>query len=226
MALMQEKGPYTYGGRTFSTLGALKKYIQGVLDYDNRVVGREFFDDVLADVVVERHYRWHLRGVRPTSFKFMRNSGDDNRQWGDSLAGFFAEWGWCRFSYKKALKKQQPTLESEFPRLCRERWSARWRDSIMAGGQLCEHEGCNLLATDVDHVSPQHREIVAAAWAHVVPADREAWWRALVGRTPSEPHFVLPEGHPATAEYDKLTAEGTYQRLCKEHHRLATSERR
>jgi hypothetical protein len=204
----------------------VKKHIQKALDYENRAVGHEFFDDVLADVVVERHYRWRSRGVRPTSFQLMPNEEGDNRTWGSSLAGFFGEWGWCRFSYKKALRRKQPTLESEFPRLCRERWSSRWRGAIMGGGKTCEHGSCQLLATDVDHVDPQHKDIVAAAWALVPEGDRRTWWQLLVEEKPGADHFVLPEGHPATVEYDRLTALGTYLCLCAGHHRLTTSERR
>jgi len=162
---MQTKPPYHYGGQTFQNLGEIKDHVKRFLDYYNRVVSREKFDAVLADVVVDRHYIWRRKGIRPTSFMFMPNETGDGRLWPDSLAGYFgSEYGWQRFSYHKALRSKDPTMEQEFTRLCRERWGRVWRPQIFKR-RVCEVPGCCEQATEVDHEAPKHKEIVEACWA-------------------------------------------------------------
>lgn len=224
---MQGKKPYVYGGRSFSSLKELGEYLKRVINFGHRVVGARFFDDVLADVVVDRHYRWRHRGVRPTSFCFIENDVDDGRTWCDSLAGEFPGWGWQRFSYRKCLHTRDPTMEQEFTRMCRERWVCTWRPHLRERlGHQCAFPGCRGRATDVDHVSPQHDEIVARCWAILPAHEREAWWHVLLYEDCSERHLVLMDGHPVTEEYDRVTRAGTYQALCKDHHYATTSSRK
>ena len=223
---MQDTRPYTYGGRSFPSLKALEAYLKPVINFKNRIHGVPFFDDVLADVVVDRHYRWRLRGVRPVSFRFIPNTTGDGRTWNDSLTGDFPGWGWQRFSYRKCLRTKDPTMEDEFERMCRDRWTSRWRTPLLKRiGPLCAFPDCGGLATDIDHVSMQHREIVSKCWLMLQEAEREAWWNTILYEEHDGQHFVLPEGHPVTEEYDRLTQAGTYQALCKVHHYAVTSSR-
>lgn len=222
--MMQIKPPYLYGGVNFLTLGAVKTHIQGVIDYKHRVVDREFFDDVLADIVVGRHYRWRHKKVRPTSFKFMASTQGDGRTWSDSLAGFFPGYGWRRFSYQTALRTKPVTLESEFSRLCRERWARLWRAQFIRYDTKCAIATCDLQAVDVDHIHPQHREIVRQCWALVDSTTATKWWGLILD--PGDEHFTLPDGHPVAVLYDSLTASGTYQAVCKLHHRKVTAARK
>lgn len=223
---MQNQRPYVYGGRSFPSLRAIEQYLKPVIGFKQRILDARFFDDVLADVVVDRHYRWRQRGVRPVSFSFLENAAGDGRTWSDSLAGDFPGWGWQRFSYRKCLHTKDPTMEQEFERMCRERWSSRWRTPLLLRlGGRCAFPACEEAATDVDHVSMQHSEIVSRCWSILPEHEREAWWNALVHEDCTEHHFVLIEGHPVTEEYDRLTRAGTYQPLCKLHHYRTTSSR-
>ena len=226
---MQIKPPYRYGGIDYPTLGAIKTHIQGVIGYKNRVVEREFFDDVLADVVLDRHYRWIHKKIRPTSFKFMVSTQGDGRTWSDSLAGFFPGYGWQRFSYRTALRAKPVTLESEFSRLCRERWARLWRARLWRAqfiryDTMCAIGTCNLRAVDIDHIHPQHREIVRQCWALVDSTTATQWWERILD--PGDEHFTLPDGHPVTMLYDNLTRCGTYQVVCRLHHRKITAARK
>ena len=220
---MQQTPDLEYGGKKFRTLTALKKHIKEVVDFANRPPEQEFVSDVLSDVVLDRHYRWSHRGVRPTSFKFIMNSPDDGRIWPYSLAGFFPGWGWCRFSYNKCCRAKKPTMETEFNRLCRERFRGHWREQIMGHRWKCEK--CPRRATDVDHVNPQHAEIVKACWDLLDEETTNTWWEIMIGE-PTIDHFTLPEGHPVTELYDQATRDGEYQILCKKHHKEATKQRK
>lgn len=222
---MQNKPPYLYGGQSFRSLKAIESHIKTAIDYYNRVLGREFFDEVLADVVSDRHYIWRHRGVRPTSFRFQENEDGDGRGWDDSLSGNFGpEFGWHRFSYRKALRGADPDMESEFKRLCRERWMYTWRARLFSHGP-CAFPGCLSAAVDVDHINPQQKEIVSTCWQMMSEQDKQEWWACLVGGK-MKYHFGMPEGHPVTEKYDQLTSTGTYQLLCKEHHKEETSSRK
>jgi len=221
---MQTKAPFHYGGRTFRSLAEIKRHVQAAIDYNNRVIDREFFDPVLADLVVDRHYRWMHFGIRPTIFKFMANRVDDSRLWGDSLAGYFPGRGWNRFSYQKALRTQPVTLESEFKRLCRERWKLLWQPRYIFPCMKCSVPGCDWFAEDVDHIQPQHEDIVKACWALVDEATATGWWRLLMEQ-PEDSHFILPNDHPVSRLYDDMTRNGTFQAVCKEHHREAAKTR-
>ena len=214
---------YHYGGIDFLTLGAIKTHIQGVIDYKNRVIEREFFDDVLADVVVDRHYRWSHKKIRPTSFKFMASTQGDGRTWSDSLAGFFPGYGWRRFSYRKALRKKPVTLETEFPRLLRERWVRKFRDHHIHGAMRCAL--CIAPPTDVDHIEPQHSQLVTLVWALVDSETEKKWWNQICQQS-GENHFVLPDDHSAIQKYDQWSQEGKYQALCKACHRKVTTKRK
>lgn len=205
-------------------MAGIKRHIQDVIDYDNRVIGREFFDAVLADMILDRHYVWRHRGIRPTTFAFIANKPGDGRAWKDSLAAHFGPiWGWQRISYRRALRKTELTLEIDFTRLCRERWQTVWRPQVFHAG-TCDHAGCALPAEDVDHVVPAHAEIVRACWPKVSVAERVSWWAAICHKT-QPGHFVLPEGCEAVLHYDAMTAGGMFSSLCKEHHWTVTFRR-
>jgi len=123
-----QKRPYRYGGLDFATLGKLKAHISEVIAHATRPVGQVFACEVLSEVVVDRHYRWRHRGVRPDLFQFMRNEAGDGRHWDRSLSGHFGpDWGWCRFSYVKCMRATPYTMKDHFKKLCLERWSAVWR---------------------------------------------------------------------------------------------------
>lgn len=220
------KAPYVYGGILFKTQKELTNHIQKAIDYYNRVPEREFFDPVLADVVQARHYIWRHTGVRPTKFKYTVNDADSGRPSEDSLSGYFGpDWGWHRFSYKKAVSNQDPDMRSEFTRLCRERWKLVWRNRLMTH-LICEFPGCTTPAQDVDHVSMSHADITEAAWFLMTEGDKQTWWDHIVHKKVTEPYFQMPTEHVVTAEYDRLTLAGTYQCLCKSHHRGESRDRK
>jgi hypothetical protein len=211
---------FSYGGESFRTKTELRKRIEKAIHYKERVVGREFFDAVLADLFADRHYRW--KGHTPTKFAYLRNEEGDGRNWSDSLAAFIPGHGWHRFS-KANLLADEVNIDTKFPKLCRERFTRVWRPKLFREGP-CSVPGCPLAATDVDHVSPQHKEIVVACLRLVTDADRATWWEIIMSGDGTT-HFTLPEGHPVTIEYDRLTVEGTYQMLCEHHHAKITGKR-
>lgn len=221
---VKQKKPFTYGGHVFRTLEDLRQHLSRVVAYDARLPDAPFYDEILADVVMDRHYIWSQQSERPTAFCFLSNAAGDGRGWATSLAGHFGErLGWQRFSYQKCCEAKEYTMEDEFIRLCRERWSSTWRPLFTRS--TCEYPGCGDLAEDVDHVHPQHREIVEACWTLLSAQDREAWWRKAIDRSTGE-HFALPYDHPVTRTYDEMSKHATYQNICKAHHRAETRARR
>lgn len=211
----------TYAGHTFKNKTALHEHLCKAIGYKTRVLGREFFDEVLAAVFTERSYRF--RGLRPTAFAYVPNEPGGDRPYGDSLAANVPGFGWCRFSTGTLLRDGAISFDSKFASYCRERFVKVWRPRLFAPGP-CVVPGCGEPGTDVDHIAPQHREIVTACLPLVTDDLRDAW-TVWVEEKHTGRHFVLPEGHPATVEYDRLTQSGSYQRLCGPHHDKITGHR-
>ena len=199
-------------GRVFPTRKALIEHIQKVLDYKNRRAGESFYDEVLAHLVHDRHYR--LQGNMPEAFAFIPNQPGDGRASRTSLAAWMGG-EWRRFSYRRCFSDDP--FADKFSQACRERFTSRWRSEFLE--PLCS---CGAATTDVDHVRPQHRDVVAQCVAALTPADREAMWLRMLD---GSQHFRLLEGEFVAVLYDALTRFGTFQSLCKACHHEATSRR-
>jgi len=78
----------------------------------------------------------------------------------------------------------------------------------------------------VDHIDPQHKAIVEACWPLVDSEAQVVWWRVMLDGDGDTHHFRIPDDHPAAVEYDRLTQGGTFQSLCKKHHRGETRDRK
>lgn len=212
---MQTSPPYVYAGESFASLHLLQQRISVAIDYKHRVVEREFFDPVLAAAVHERHHRLSLLPP-PTSFKYMRNTKQNGRAWGDSLSALVPGKGWMRFSTKQVYRNAPWSFEREFTRICRDRWRRVHRPQLFKS-MLCVVWGCEAAAVDVDHVDPTHMKIVIAVRA-LLDAKEAVEWATEVKYQGTGRHFTLPEGHKVTMAYDTMTRGGVYQMLCKEHH--------
>ena len=203
----------TFGGQTFKNKTELRAYISKAINYKGRVIGKPFTDEVLADLFYQQHHRW--RGHRPEYFVYIQNEEGDGRTWGDSLAAYLPGEGDCRFK-SSGLLCSRVDIETKFPGYCRERFTRVWRDRLFLRAGTCNHPDCTARATDVDHIKPQHIEIVNACWVLLSDQDKQAWWKKITEGDGE--HFQLPEGHPVTQEYDRLTEAGSYQVLCGYHH--------
>lgn len=213
---------YSYGGIEFNTKKALKTHIQKAIDYNHRVVGRQFFDDVLADLFMDRHGTYW--GNRPTAFAYIPNPPGGGRTYPDSLAAMLNGIGWCRFSYMTLVDGK--SFYKKFNTFFRERFARTIRPKIFVHGAKCAIPGCEAAGCDLDHITPQHRDIVSVCIPLISPKLISEWedWEARKGGDEDQ-HFVLPDDDPSTIEYDRLSGAATYQQLCERHHEQVTSER-
>lgn len=210
----------TFGGQTFKNKTALKAHISKAINYKGRVIGRPFYDAVLADLFTRCHPR--LQGHHPEYFLYVLNEVGDGRTSKDSLAAHIPGKGIRRFSTHTLLNPSK-TLKDRFPVCCREHFARVWRQRLFMPGR-CAHPGCLAEATDVDHIAPQHKEIVDTCWRLVTESDKKVWWKQLM-EGDGYVHFQIPTGHPAMVEYDRLTETGTYQMLCRHHHARLSGKR-
>jgi len=211
---------YCYAGRIFFTKAALLAHFRVAIDHEVRGNSRPFFDAVLADCFADRHPSF--RGLRPTEFAYVPRAAGDHRPFTHALAALVPRHGWQRFS-ARGLLDTAVTFEAAFPKLCRERFTVVWRSRLFRPGP-CAYPNCAHPAVDLDHVCPQHKEIVLACLPLVDASLREAWAKHRVDAKRRLP-FQLPARHPASVEYDRLTQNATYQALCKQHHRKTTGTR-
>jgi hypothetical protein len=208
-------GPYTLAGRTFKGREALRGHLRRAVAY-GRPVNEEFWDDVLS-AVIQQHPRYRGFGV-PTSFAFRDNGSDPIRKWKTSLSALYAKSGWRRVSYNRAIEAYhgQLTFDRVFEQMCRERWQRLWRDRLFLRTR-CQGDGCRRWATDVDHCTRKHKDIVLESIALITEEERTRfmeWYFSPERRS----HARISDGHASMVRYDALTEDTGYQMLCKRCH--------
>lgn len=174
-----------------------------------------FDDDVISDLIAEKHYYCSVHSLRPSRFRMSYRPGG-----GYDFYGEFVPYGWHKVSWSQCLepRDQNDWIESAL-RLA----SSRFLSARKVAFPTCER--CGMLAsTEVDHVSPEFREIAREAIQQMTEAEFDAafrgfnWW--------SHEPFFLPTDNSALVYTLQAHQHAKLQAVCKDCHLKNAAERK
>ncbi|MEX5540328.1 hypothetical protein [Pseudomonas poae] len=174
-----------------------------------------FQDDLISDLIAEKHYYCSVHGLRPSHLRMMNRRGG-----GYDFYGLFEPNRWHMVSWSQCLdpKDHNDWIESAL-RLA----SAPFLSARRHAFPTCE--SCGVLpSTEVDHVSPEFQAIASQAMQLMTTSELQHafrgfdWW--------SEKPFTLPVECSAIAYTLKAHQSATLQAVCKECHLQNAAERK
>lgn len=174
-----------------------------------------FDDDLISDLIAEKHYYCSIHGLRPSRFRMSSRPGG-----GYDFYGEFDPNGWHKVSWSQCLdpRDQNDWIESAL-RLA----SAPFLLARKTAFPSCER--CGMLAsTEVDHVNPEFREMAREALRQMTEAEFGAafrgfdWW--------SSKPFTLPADNSALIYTLQAHQHATLQAVCKNCHLENAAERK
>ncbi|MFJ4256802.1 hypothetical protein ACIP01_07570 [Pseudomonas monteilii] len=180
-----------------------------------RKLDEAFEDDLISDLIAEKHYYCSVHSLRPSQFRMTYRPGG-----GYDFYGNFDPKGWHMVSWAQCLapRNQNDWIESAL-RLASAPFLAARRHAF----PVCER--CGLLAsTEVDHVSPEFQEIAREAMLQMSASEfHEAfggfdWW--------SEEPFTLPADNSALLYTLHAHQSVTLQAVCKDCHLRNAADRK
>ena len=191
----------------------LKEMIQGkIAEVD---FGQDFESSIIADLIHQKHYHCAAQDLRPTHFRKLPRPGAAY-----DFQGYFPGHGWHAVSWTQCINPRDEMA-----------WLDRaLRDaahptisSYRATHPVCER--CkNNPSTEVDHVSPEFKVMVAQIIQTLSTSQIEEIFSRF-DWLDKEP-FSLPPGHPALQLLHDAHQTATLQALCKPCHVLNGNERR
>lgn len=178
-------------------------------------IGEVFEDDLISDLISQKHYYCSVNGLRPTHFRMLFRPGG-----GYDFQGQFTGSRWHGVSWTQCLD----------PRSHKEDVEVALRDavqSIVAARRssfpVCER--CKQKpSTEVDHVAPEFSEIVRNAMATMTQKDFDEafadfdWWE--------EERFQLPRHCPALIYTLEAHKTAQLQAVCKDCHLKNAKDRK
>ena len=224
-------GPFD--GRMFSSKKEFEDFIsKKVLHYEHRVVRKtigSIFESALLGEALFKHHPRFISESYSKSFGFIpleqlgRQSNTHTHKLCVKVNG-----EWLPLSYRDILTTKHKWTDILRLKL-KERWTTKRKeifnsltDRLIPICTSC----CDSIATDVDHVSHQHKEIIQVCIDYAEqledfdPSDLVREYNKVRTR-----NYDVLLGKVYT-KYDEITAQGTYQVLCKSCHSVITTRRR
>ena len=225
----------TYGpfdGRYFSSKIAFDKFVsRKIIHHDHRVkhgtIPKEFKSKLLAEALFRHHPRFKGESYSE-QFGFILNKRLEK----NSKRIFYKlcvniKGVWCPFSYKGILAKN--TWKDVVSMQLKARWNLVrepiYRKLSKKNDKKCD-ECKDAIGVDVDHISPQHSEIIQECidYAESLESfDPDELMEEYCKKSWRNYEELLKDIYE---KYDKITMQGKYQLLCKDCHPLITTRRK
>lgn len=190
--------------RNFPTQVALRTALRARIDV--QMFDTPFADDLVADLIAERHYFCSVRGLRPVQFKKTR----ENEPY--RFYGLFTH-GWHPVSWAKCVP-DPPSKRDLIVRALRDRIEPV-KLAFRRANPWCAH--CHRApAAETHHAEPTFQAITAQVFSTTTEEDIDTalaswdWFKAEA--------FAIAEGHPIIRSFDRLHSGARLEALCRTCH--------
>lgn len=190
--------------RNFPTQAALRATVRARVD--EQPFDMPFADDLIADLIAERHYFCSVRGLRPVRFKKTR----ENQPY--RFYGLFTH-GWHPVSWAKCVPAP-PSKPDLIVRALRDRIEPI-KLAFRRTHPWCAH--CRRApAVETHHAEPTFQAIVERVFSGTTEEDiataLAAWdWF-------NTEQFVISENHPIVRTFDRFHSVACLEALCRTCH--------
>ncbi|TDV37518.1 hypothetical protein EDF87_12554 [Pseudomonas helmanticensis] len=174
-----------------------------------------FQDELISDLIAEKHYYCAVHDLRPSQFRMLNRPGG-----GYDFYGLFDSNRWHKVSWSQCL---DPRDQNDWIQSALRLATAPFLTARRRAFPICERCGISP-STEVDHVNPEFRAIVHQAMQLMTTSEFHKafrgfdWW--------SENPFILPADNPALAFTLKAHQSATLQAVCKDCHLQNAADRK
>ncbi|WP_223446345.1 hypothetical protein [Pseudomonas sp. BF-R-19] len=204
------RGAAFFAGMTKAQLRACIR-----LRLKERELEEVFQDDLISDLIAEKHYYCSVHDLRPSQFRMLYRPGG-----GYDFYGLFDPSRWHKVSWSQCL---DPRDQNEWIQSALRLASAPFLSARRLAFPICERCGV-LPSTEVDHVNPEFQSIARQAMQLMTTSEfRNAfrgfdWW--------SDQPFTLPVDNSALAYTLQAHQRATLQAVCKDCHLQNAADRK